>query len=169
MKEHGYAPTYAEYLAPYLGYPRRLTVVEIGILQGTGLAVWSDLFPSARVIGLDIDLSHARANIAALRTQGAFAESDPELYEFDQYDPDGSHLESLLTGDRIDICVDDAVHSTEAILRTLEYVVPHMSDSFVYFVEDNSTVYDDIRVLYPDFAVEGCGELTVISRSVRSS
>ena len=169
MLEHGYAPKYSEYLAPYLNARRRLTLMEIGILRGTGLAIWSDLFPSARVIGLDIDLSHTRANIAVLKAQGAFAESDPELYEFDQYEPYNSHLDALLNGDRIDICVDDAAHSTEAILRTLECLVPHMNDPFVYFVEDNATVFDDLRIRYPDFTIERFGELTIISHSDFSS
>lgn len=169
MLDHGYAPKYAQYLAPYLQDQRRLTIVEIGILRGTGLAIWSDLFPSSRVIGLDIDLAHTRANMPALRTKGAFRESEPELYEFDQYTPDSSYLGTLLKGDRIDICIDDATHDSQAILRTLESVIPHMNEPFVYFVEDNATVYGDIRALYPGYAVDGCGELTVISHSGRSS
>ena len=169
MLEHGYAPKYAQYLAPYLKHHSRLTIMEIGVLQGTGLAIWSDLFPSSRVIGLDVDLSHARANLAALKAMGAFGESDPELYEFDQYDPDSGYLETLLQGDRIDICIDDATHNSEAILGTLESVMPHMNDSFVYFVEDNATVCDDIRVRYPGYAIEGCGPLTILSHSTRSS
>ena len=72
-------------------------------------------------------------------------------------------------GDRIDICIDDAGHKSEAILRTLESVMPHMNESFVYFVEDNATVCDEIRVLYPGYDIESCGELTIISHSPRSS
>ena len=29
-------------------------IVEIGVLTGTGLRIWSDYFPNARIIGLDI-------------------------------------------------------------------------------------------------------------------
>ncbi len=169
MLDHGYAPKYAQYLAPYLTRHGRLTIMEIGILRGTGLAIWSDLFPSSRVIGLDIDLSHTRANMAALKMEGAFGETDPELYEFDQYEPSSGYLGTLLKGDRIDICIDDASHKSEAILRTLESVMPHTNESFVYFVEDNATVCDEIRVLYPGYDIESCGELTIISHSPRTS
>ena len=165
MLDHGYGPKYAQYLARYLDHPGRLTIMEIGILRGTGLAIWSDLFPSARVIGLDIDLSHTRANMAALKMKGAFGEAEPELYEFDQYDPDNRYLDTLLRGDRIDICIDDAAHDSKAILKTLECVMPHMNEWFVYFVEDNATVHEEIRVLCPRYRVESCGELTIISHS----
>ena len=47
--------------------------------------------------------------------------------------------------------------------------MPHMNESFVYFVEDNATVCDEIRVLYPGYDIESCGELTIISHSTRSS
>src|SRR4029434_7274677 len=58
---HGYAESYAEFLKPYLDR-KHLTVVEAGILDGIGLAIWSTLFPDADIIGLDIDLSHFEAN-----------------------------------------------------------------------------------------------------------
>src|SRR5690606_19043130 len=46
---HNYAPTYAENLPDT---ESRIVIVELGILRGVGLAVWCDLFPNARVIGL---------------------------------------------------------------------------------------------------------------------
>src|SRR5262245_21785131 len=50
---HGYAPKYAEYLADFVSdRDRKLTIIEVGVLRGTGLAIWSDLFPRARLIGL---------------------------------------------------------------------------------------------------------------------
>ncbi|MDE0031433.1 MAG: hypothetical protein OXU42_18790 [Deltaproteobacteria bacterium] len=165
MLVHGYAPKYAEYVGRYLGLHRQLTIVEIGILRGTGLATWSDLFPSSRVIGLDIDLSHARSNMPALKNMGAFGGSDPELYEFDQFAPDSGRLDTILKGDRVDICIDDAAHESGAIMQTLEHVMPHMNNSFVYFVEDNASVCDEIRARYPGYEIESDGELTIISSS----
>ena len=167
MLVHGYAPKYAQYIKPYLGSHCRPTIMEIGILRGTGLAVWSDLFPSSRVLGLDIDLSHTRANMRALKVMGAFCESDPELYEFDQFAPDSNSLAAFLKGDRVDICIDDATHESKAIMQTLEHVMPHMNESFVYFVEDNGTICNEIRARYPGYQIEGCGELTIISHSAR--
>jgi hypothetical protein len=56
---HQYAEHYAKELTRLLGRKPDgdLVIAEVGILKGTGLAVWCDLFPKAIVLGLDIDLS----------------------------------------------------------------------------------------------------------------
>lgn len=82
MFHHGYGMTYARYLALFVGQSG-LTVAEFGILKGTGLAIWCDLFPNARVIGFDIDLSHFLDNRTSLERRGAFQKNAPEVYEFD--------------------------------------------------------------------------------------
>lgn len=53
MLHHGYADDYAEFLAPFLGTDPPPVVAEFGILRGTGLAIWCDLFPRSRVLGLE--------------------------------------------------------------------------------------------------------------------
>ncbi len=165
---HGYAEKYAQRLAPFLKRENDLTIVEIGILQGTGLAIWSDLFPGSRLIGLDVDLANARGNLANLRKAGAFRKREPELYEFDQFEASGDAVKKILQGDRVDVFMDDGCHVREAILKTMESLMPHMADAFVYFVEDNDAVSDEIRALYPECEVESAGELTVVSHARRS-
>ena len=164
MSYNGYGWKYSQHIGPYLRRRDRLTIVEIGILRGTGLAIWSDLFPESRVIGLDIDLTYIRDNLENLRQMGAFGERDVELYEFDQFTSTSSYFTEILKGDRIDICIDDAAHTPEAILKTMASVLPHLNDAFVYFIEDNETVYSDIRVLYPGYAIAKYGALTIVSR-----
>ena len=165
MSHHGYAPQYSQYIQAYLTTAEPLVVVEIGILKGTGLAIWSDLFPESRVIGLDIDLTHVRGNLPNLRASGAFAKKDVEVYEFDQFVPNRVYLGQLLAGDRIDICIDDGVHRPDAILTTIDSVIPHLNDQFVYFIEDNAKIHGEIRRRYPDYSVESYGELTVVTQS----
>src|SRR4030042_4542522 len=53
MLHHGYAKKYSEYLLPYVKKDTPLTVTEFGILKGTGLSIWCDLFQNARILGLD--------------------------------------------------------------------------------------------------------------------
>ncbi len=166
MRAHGYAAKYSQYVAPYLTTRAPLVVVEVGILTGIGLALWSDLFPKARIIGLDIDLSHIRDNIANLKQMGAFREREPELYQFDQFEPNRCFLADILEGDRIHVVVDDADHSSDAILKTMESVAPHLSEQFVYFIEDNRLVDIDIRFLYPSYKVEKSDELTIVTHGV---
>jgi hypothetical protein len=163
MFHHGYGATYAEFLQPLLGLSD-LLLIEVGILRGTGIAMWCDLFPKARVLGLDIDLDHSIANMDNLKALGAFTQNKPELYEFDQFADNVEYLGNLLRGDTVDICIDDGCHSVESILCTLRSMVPHLSERFVYLIEDNSEVHDMIRAAYPNFQVDHAGELTVVFR-----
>lgn len=161
---HGYARWYARYLAPLAAdRERAYTVVEVGILKGTGLALWCDLFPRAMVFGLDVDLSHFRENEGALRSRGAFSRGGPRLAEFDQFVGDAARLGEILGGRRIDVLVDDGFHSDETILRTFEAARPHLAERFVYFAEDNPTVGPALRSRFPEYDCHLHRELTVVT------
>jgi hypothetical protein len=165
---HGYARKYAQYLAPFLERdPAELTIVEVGILKGTGLAMWADLFPRARIIGLDIDLSHFRDNLGFLKSLNAFAHRDVVVHELDQFRDNADYLGQILGGASIDVMIDDGFHSEETILKTLESARPHLAQRFVYFVEDNDKVGKLLRSSYPMYDFDcSTPELTVIhSRS----
>jgi len=138
MLFHDYGKMYARYLAPFVSSSDSFTLIELGILKGMGLAVWCDLFESGRIIGLDIDLEYFNANIDNLKGLGAFTKNMPELHYFDQYKENHEYLGNILGDDKIDIFIDDGVHDSAAIMKTMECVVPYLSDQFVYFVEDNN-------------------------------
>lgn len=160
---HGYAPAYAEALLPLLG-GGNLVICEVGILTGIGLAIWKELFPSATVMGLDIDLGHTRANMASLVRRGAFAHGGPELHEFDQFRASVQGFAGILKGRKIDVLIDDGFHSDETILRTFAAARPHLSRNFVFFAEDNGTVYHELVRRYPDLDVRRYGTaMTIIT------
>lgn len=164
MLRHGYAKEYSHYLRPYLANGRHVTLAEFGILEGSGLAIWCDLFRKGRILGLDIDLEHINRNMERLRELGAFADNAPELCEFDQFLDNEPYLGRILGGDKIDICIDDGFHSVESILTTMKSVYPHLADRFVYFIEDSEVVHREIRTRYPELTVEHSGEMTVVLR-----
>lgn len=168
MQHHGYAVYYARYLKRFLATKAkkqndRLVVCEIGILRGSGLAVWCDLFPFGRVLGFDIDLSHIQENLAFPKKRGAFTHAKPELYQFDQLKPNAQLLTSLFCSDSINICVDDGLHTDDAILKTFNCFQPYLSDEFVYFVEDSLTAADLLRSHHPQYQINQYGELTVVT------
>lgn len=162
MIHHDYSEIYARHLAPWVGRGEDLVVLEAGILKGTGLAVWSKLFPDATLIGLDIDLRYTQDNMAALKARGAFAKGDPILLEFDQFAPDTAELERHLAGRTIDIVIDDGFHSDETIINTFNALKPLLSKEFVFFAEDNDTVSGALANGNPELAVLPHGELTVV-------
>lgn len=161
MLHHGYAPLYAHFLAPFLT-DESLVVAEFGILQGTGLALWCDLFPDSRVVGLDIDLSHFEANRSALVRRGAFGRNHPELHEYDQLLANQDVLDEILRGRRLDIVIDDGLHSLKSILMTWRSVKPHLSSRFIYFIEDYENLLDACGDEFAQFHCYSQGLLTVI-------
>lgn len=165
----GYAKIYAKHLRPFVQREKPVVLVEVGVLRGTGVAIWSESFPSGRILGLDIDLNHIKQNMDNLKSKGAFTNNNLELYEFDQFQDNRNLLGRILKNDKIDICIDDGVHLDEAILSTIKSVSPYLADDFIYFIEDNSTVHETIKRIYPDFKVENFGKITVISSNHDSS
>lgn len=160
---HGYVRMYAKYLSSFVQDQGPIVLAEIGILKGTGLAIWSDLFGKGRILGFDIYLGHIRQNMKFLKERGAFKNGDPELHEFDQFQDNEKLLSGILHGDKLNICIDDGVHTNEAIITTLQSVIPHLAEKFVYFIEDNKSVHKELRVLYPNLKVDSFGQFTVIS------
>jgi hypothetical protein len=168
---HRYGITYQEFLKTVM--PRRgegLTLVEIGILNGSGLAIWCDLFPKARVIGLDIDLRNFEANRASLEAAGAFSENRPELHEFNQLDPSKAAvlIRKILGETKVDIAIDDGCHSIESIEITFRAMLPHMAPQFVYFIEDNFDTYDVLAGRHRELRWAQRGEMTVATNRVSS-
>ncbi len=164
MIHHGYAQVYASYLRQFVEDRfASLTVVEAGILYGTGLAIWCDLFPSSRCIGLDLSLSFFHEYKNQVRRRGGFPNGLPEVYEFDQFADNRKMLADILGEKSIDIFIDDGCHADEAILNTFDCVKPYLSEEFVYFVEDNPTVDRKFRLNYPDLTIHLQGEIAVLT------
>lgn len=151
MGWHGYAPAYAEALAEKFGSQipirGRVVIVELGVLLGTGLAMWCELFPEARVIGLDLDTAPYQANQLKLRKLGAFASNSPEVHQFDELAPDaGQRLGQILGNDRVDVFIDDAAHYDGAVLRAFAMARPYLASDALYFIEDNKTAANKLNV-----------------------
>lgn len=165
MLHHGYAPVYAHALKPFLGQ-RSLQLAEFGILKGTGLAIWCDLFPAARVLGFDIDLAHFQSNRAELQRRGAFRSNSPEVFDYDQLQDGTSKLRKALQGKTLDIAIDDGLHSIAAIVMTWRTVRPHLSSRFVYFIEDFPGLLEQCGEEFAGFDSRSFGMMTVISAGI---
>lgn len=166
MLHHGYSDKYAQYLLQIYKSKQKITLVEIGVLTGIGVAMWCDLFQNSRIIGLDIDLSHFYKNVNNLIELDAFTNNFPEVYEFDQYINNRVFLKRLLKGDKIDVCIDDGCHRNKCILTSFQSILPYLSENFIYFIEDNIEVHNLIREIYPELNVIHEGELTIVTRNM---
>lgn len=163
MLRHGYASHYARELRPFIKSSEPLVIAEFGILTGLGLALWCDCFPDARIMGFDIDLTHFDSHRTILEGLGAFRKNMAEIHLYDQFVENTNLLRSILDGNRINVCIDDGHHSDESILTTLSSVKPFLAEQFAYFIEDNNTVHEKIKVLHPEFLMSTHGELTILT------
>lgn len=124
----------------------KITIVELGVLRGVGLAVWCELFPNATVIGLDIDLKHFHKNRETLVARGAFQKNQPRVYRFDELSPTSlGALRDILRGETVDVFIDDALHYTSAIVQSFFKLLPAMARDAVYIIEDNSQCAEAIN------------------------
>jgi hypothetical protein len=160
---HGYGETYAEFLKPWMG--KKVNLLEIGILNGTGLAIWCDLFPNSKILGMDINLENFRENLAELKSRCAFQNNQPILHEFNQLDPDKARqiLATNLSDTKVDIVIDDGCHSDESIEITFKEVRHYLSPNFVYFIEDNYDTFDRLSRKYPLYRWSTRGEMTIVT------
>lgn len=163
-RAHDYAQRYAEALERF-NRTDPLVVVEMGILRGVGLAVWCDVFPNARVIGLEIDLTHWHENLGNLTQRGAFRRNSPEVCRYDELSPDApSELKAILGHAKIDVFIDDALHYDAAIVKAFCDVRPSMHPHGVYLIEDNYHVGRALQTRFTGWhTVRQEQELTVIT------
>ena len=141
-------------------------VIEVGILNGSGLAMWCDLFSRSRIIGLDLHLQNFYSNLKNLQGLGAFQGTAPEVYRFDQLDPIQSQsiLSSFLQDTKVDIVIDDGLHSIPSIKNTFSLLNPYLSDRSVYIIEDRADTFDVMQPDHPYLHWHQRGNLTIATR-----
>lgn len=162
---HSYSFDYARYLEPIRKSNKTLIILEIGILNGTGLAVWDEYFENKELFGFDFNLSNFENNLNYLVKLGAFNNRLPTLKSFDQFADNSSTLNELFLEKKIDVIIDDAFHSDESIINTFNELQPYLSDYFIYFIEDNTTAWKKLSVSYPDLNFDyNDDELTIVTR-----
>lgn len=120
---HNYCVTYDKWFA-FLRH-EDITLVELGVWEGSSLLMWADYFESARIIGVDVDLSRVRQDVR-----------DHPRIELIELNTDNLRWGS---NDFVDILIDDASHleapTTNAINNLAEGV------KFFYCIEDLHTFY----------------------------
>lgn len=127
-KSSTYFDAYDNLLAKY--QDRKITFVEIGVLNGGSLFMWRNFFgPEARIIGIDL-------NPAAKQWES----NDFEIFIGSQSNPGFWSNFFSKVGD-IDVLLDDGGHTFEQQIITSECVVDHIKDDGMLIVEDTHTSY----------------------------
>jgi hypothetical protein len=122
----------------------RVTLLEVGILNGASLSVWEEYFPRAKIIGADIDSSCRR-----------LARERVVIEVIDQ-----SNLEDLVELGRkygpFDIIIEDGSHQWEHQITTLRTLFPFMRNGGYYVVEDLHTNFGELASQFQKVATKSC-------------
>lgn len=132
--QHGYARAYARVLKRVI--EPAPTIVEIGVLTGSGLALWKRIFPEARIVGFDHQLDPALMHLPAYCDKLGVSMDGIELHKLDAFDPDAELVRLLFSEREISMVIDDGPHVLSAIVRMRSVLAPYLSENCQYIVED---------------------------------
>jgi hypothetical protein len=127
-KHSTYFQVYEDLFEKYRG--KKITFVEIGILNGGSLFMWRDYFgPDARIIGVEFN------PLAKMWEKEGFeihigSQSDPIFWQ-----------EFFEKVGMVDIVLDDGGHTFEQQIVTSHYCIPKINDGGMLVVEDVHTSY----------------------------
>jgi trans-aconitate methyltransferase len=142
---HPYGPTYEAILNPVRDRVR--SVLELGILWGSSLRAWREIFPGARVVGVDINVPRADVNGA-------------EMYQADA--TSASELNAAIGESRFDLIVDDASHWEHEQMASFGILRVRLNPGGIYVVEDiqwdnSHRKFEDLGFEVFDLRAEGDG------------
>lgn len=116
---HGYTRWYEQVLAG-----RAVSsVLEIGVGGGGSLKMWAEFFPTARVVGVDIQPEKAK-----------YAGERIAVIVMDAGKPDA--LRAAFDGKAFDLIVDDGSHREADVFASLQTLWPMLNAGGIYAIED---------------------------------
>ena len=120
------AHDYAGFYAKHLKNKSFKTVMEIGILAGTGLSMWSKLYPDARIYGCDIRHDLIQVELP----------TNVSLHIVDQTTVRATDIKNIISSKKLDLVIDDAMHEPKPLENTFIAIEPFLSKDFLYILED---------------------------------
>jgi tRNA A58 N-methylase Trm61 len=129
--------------------PGESTVLEIGVLKGTGLFLWALAKPDGRIVGLDHNLANVQSNWENLKRNAGTIVNTPEIYEFDCYFPNESKLGDFFLPNEIRLVIDDGPHTVEAVCTVARALLPFLAEDCWYLIEDTPQAFEAFKNCIP--------------------
>lgn len=123
---HSYGEVYDEFLGDYLD--KEFTLLEIGVWTGACIRCWLDLFPKAKIYGVDIsDMWKEERFLSKYKIE------NEERFHFVLGDVCDKKNEIK---DTFDVIIDDGSHRIEDVEKALDIYFPKLKKGGYYIIED---------------------------------
>lgn len=132
FSDKGTVHSYIDFYESYFSHKRhRVKLLEIGVMSGSSLLLWSRYFRDYKLIGIDIAL-----DLGQPREFHAELESDPGIHLYLGLDSTKDYMPNALRCLDFDFIIDDGNHEFWAQIFTLQSYWPLLMPGGVYFIED---------------------------------
>jgi hypothetical protein len=121
---HKYTYIYEKHLHHL--WDKEISLLEIGVLNGSSLRMWEEYFPNAKLYGIDIN-PECRKHSSSRSTVFIGDATNPEFMEKNVFP---------VAGDSFDIIIDDGSHQNDHIIKAAEYLFSYVKYGGHYFIED---------------------------------
>jgi len=125
---HSYIDFYEVYFEPKRDHARLL---EIGLMSGSSMLVWSRYFRTYRLVGIDLE-----SDLGPAKDFHSQLESDPDIDLYLGLDSTKEYVPNELRARDFDFIIDDGNHEFWAQILTLQSYWPLLMPGGVYFIED---------------------------------
>lgn len=130
---HTYFNVYEELFSPYRDLP--INILEIGILAGESLKLWSSYFVNANIVGIDtftrVSFNDVHQNLTKFK--------NVTIYNIDSFGSDEYSRARFLeinNNIKFDIIIDDGNHTSHAQLHTFNNFSSMLNNNGIYIIED---------------------------------
>lgn len=114
----------------------KISLLEIGVLEGRSIALWADYFVNGTIVGVDTSLKAFNDHKPELLNQGAFAKNNNyHLIEGNSLDPEIKN--KINSYGQFDIIIDDGDHLGTSQAKTFENLFyQYLKPGGIYIIED---------------------------------
>lgn len=132
FSDKGTVHSYVDFYENYFSHKRhRVKLLEIGVMSGSSLLLWSKYFHNYRLIGIDLAL-----DLGPLMDFHKELESDPGIDLYLGLDSTKGYIPNELRSLDFDFIIDDGNHEFWAQILTLQSYWHLLVPGGVYFIED---------------------------------
>jgi len=110
-------------------------VLELGVLDGRSIAMWSDYFKNGHIVGVDINLSRYNKNKNNLEKLGAFTNNNYTVLELNIKEESFMEYINGLNY-QFHIIIDDALHQPKQQFVNFVNLFSSLASGGIYIVED---------------------------------